>query len=63
MENPETKTVDVEEQDLPCFCPPAKENLFFMHPRVYLPLEEEGKARCPYCSTLYVLKNIPREMH
>ena len=25
------------------------------HPRVFLPLAESGKARCPYCGTEFVL--------
>jgi len=29
--------------------------LWDSHPRVYLPLEEDGAARCPYCSALYIL--------
>jgi uncharacterized Zn-finger protein len=26
------------------------------HPRVYLPIEETGNIRCPYCSAEYILK-------
>jgi len=26
------------------------------HPRVFLPVEETGEARCPYCGAMYVLK-------
>ncbi|MEA1890814.1 MAG: zinc-finger domain-containing protein, partial [Pseudomonadota bacterium] len=27
------------------------------HPRVFLTLDEEGKAVCPYCSTVYILQD------
>ncbi|MBT5389152.1 MAG: zinc-finger domain-containing protein [Alphaproteobacteria bacterium] len=26
------------------------------HPRVYLPMGEEGSVECPYCSQVFVLK-------
>jgi len=29
--------------------------LWAAHPRVYLPIEETGRAICPYCSVEYVL--------
>jgi uncharacterized Zn-finger protein len=29
--------------------------LWCSHPRVFLPLEETGKARCPYCGAEFVL--------
>jgi len=27
------------------------------HPRVYLPIEETGEAKCPYCGAAYFLKD------
>jgi uncharacterized Zn-finger protein len=27
------------------------------HPKVYLPIEQTGWAKCPYCSAEFVLKN------
>jgi uncharacterized Zn-finger protein len=30
--------------------------LWNSHPRVYLPIEQTGTARCPYCSAEFVLK-------
>jgi uncharacterized Zn-finger protein len=31
---------------------------------VYLPVEETGEARCPYCSTLYrLVGHSPRSGH
>lgn len=50
------RTYEVTEADLPVYCPMAGTTLWNSHPRVYLPLEEKGEARCPYCSALYRLK-------
>jgi uncharacterized Zn-finger protein len=29
--------------------------LWNSHPRVYLPIEATGEAKCPYCGAAYVL--------
>lgn len=50
------KRVEVSGRDLPLYCPQPGGALWSSHPRVYLPVAEQGEARCPYCSTLYVLK-------
>ena len=42
--------------DLPLSCPMPAMTLWNSHPRVYLPIEQTGKARCPYCSAEFVLK-------
>ena len=47
---------EVTVADLPVHCPMPGMSLWNSHPRVYLPLEEAGEARCPYCGALYVLK-------
>lgn len=47
---------EVTRADLPVHCPLPGMSLWNSHPRVYLPLEETGEARCPYCGALYVLK-------
>jgi uncharacterized Zn-finger protein len=47
---------EVTAADLPVHCPLPGMSLWNSHPRVYLPLEEAGEARCPYCGALYVLK-------
>jgi len=49
------KFVEVAEGDLPLHCPLPSQKLWNTHPRVYLPVEMTGEARCPYCSTLYKL--------
>jgi uncharacterized Zn-finger protein len=51
--------VEVGEGDLPLHCPLPSQKLWNTHPRVYLPIENTGEARCPYCSTLYKLAGGP----
>lgn len=31
--------------------------LWNSHPKVFLPIEQEGEAKCPYCGATYYLKN------
>lgn len=47
---------EVTRADLPVHCPLPGMSLWNSHPRVFLPLEETGEARCPYCGAVYVLK-------
>jgi len=47
---------EVSRADLPLHCPMPGTPLWSSHPRVYLPIEETGYARCPYCGTEYFLK-------
>ena len=44
--------------DLPLSCPPQDKRVWDAHPRVYLPLNDEGVAVCPYCGTTYLLTKI-----
>ncbi len=46
---------EVRRADLPLACPMPSMALWNSHPRVYLPIEEEGPCKCPYCGALYVL--------
>lgn len=41
--------------DLPLSCPMPGMYLWNSHPRVYLPIEETGEAKCPYCGAEYYL--------
>lgn len=41
--------------DLPLSCPTPAMQLWNSHPRVYLPIEQDGEARCPYCGTVFRL--------
>jgi len=47
---------DVTVEDLPLCCPMPQMYLWNSHPRVYLPIEESGWAKCPYCSAEYTLR-------
>jgi uncharacterized Zn-finger protein len=47
---------EISRKDLPVHCPMPGTTLWNSHPRVYLPLEEKGEARCPYCGAVYRLK-------
>ncbi len=48
---------EVTADDLPLHCPMPGQSLWDAHPRVFLPIEQKGEALCPYCGTLYKLKN------
>ncbi len=48
--------VELDGNDLPAFCPNPKMPLWSSHPRVFLALDAHGKAACPYCGTIYALK-------
>ncbi|MEI7785925.1 MAG: zinc-finger domain-containing protein, partial [Betaproteobacteria bacterium] len=39
------------------FCPNPSMALWSGHPRVYLNVAETGSVRCPYCGTVYRLKD------
>lgn len=48
---------EVTKSDLPLHCPMPDTTLWNSHPRVFLPVEETGEAKCPYCGAVYVLKD------
>jgi uncharacterized Zn-finger protein len=47
---------EVEQSDLPLSCPMPEMTLWNSHPRVYLPIEQTGSAKCPYCGAEYTLR-------
>ncbi|HVN43212.1 MAG TPA: zinc-finger domain-containing protein [Steroidobacteraceae bacterium] len=47
---------EVTREELPLSCPTAGMLLWNSHPKVYLPIEQTGWAKCPYCSAEYTLK-------
>ena len=49
--------VEVSRDDLPLHCPMEGMSLWNSHPKVYIAIEKEGHALCPYCGTYYVLKD------
>ena len=46
----------VRRRDLPLSCPMPGMYLWNSHPKVYLPVQETGEAKCPYCGALYYLE-------
>ncbi len=46
---------EVTRADLPLHCPMPGMSLWNSHPRVFLPIEEEGESMCPYCGAYFVL--------
>lgn len=54
---PNAKTaVEVKLSDLPVHCPMEGSSLWNSHPRVYIPVQENGgEARCPYCGAMFKL--------
>lgn len=48
----------ISRADLPLSCPMPAMSLWNSHPKVYLPIEEQGgKAKCPYCGAEYELES------
>jgi uncharacterized Zn-finger protein len=52
-----SRKYEVTRADLPLHCPMPGMSLWNSHPRVYIPVEEAGKAICPYCGAEYILKD------
>ncbi|MBF0264841.1 MAG: zinc-finger domain-containing protein [Gammaproteobacteria bacterium] len=49
---------EVTNRDLPLHCPVKGTTTWDSHPRVYIPIKENGgHAKCPYCGTEYSLKD------
>jgi len=51
-----SKSYEVEASDLPLSCPMPDMTLWNSHPRVYLPIEQTGSAKCPYCGAEFTLR-------
>ncbi len=48
--------------DLPLVCPMPNTSLWNGHPRIALPIHISGREHCPYCGTLYILRDpVPGE--
>lgn len=48
----------VEADQLPLHCPMPGTSQWDSHPKVYLPIKENGGfAKCPYCGAEYTLKD------
>ena len=42
---------------MPLSCPMPGMYLWNSHPKVFLPIEETGEAKCPYCGAEYFLED------
>lgn len=51
------QTIKVSSKDLPLSCPRPGDEVWNMHPRVFLPLKENPDeiVVCPYCGASYQL--------
>ena len=47
--------IEVRRSELPLSCPRPGQEVWNMHPRVFLPIEKTGEATCPYCGARYRL--------
>jgi len=52
-----TEVIQVSRGELPLCCPRPGDEVWNMHPCVYLPIEKTGEAVCPYCGVKYALKD------
>jgi uncharacterized Zn-finger protein len=57
MTKPVNISVKLQAQDLPLACPLPNMAVWNMHPKVYLALDEDHQATCPYCETTYYLQD------
>jgi uncharacterized Zn-finger protein len=46
-------TYSVRSNDMPLSCPMPGMYLWNSHPKVFLPIEVTGEAKCPYCGAQY----------
>lgn len=51
------RSYEITRQQLPLHCPMPEMSLWNSHPRVFLPIETTGTAKCPYCGTEFTLKD------
>ena len=55
MSQQKQEKVEVTYADTPLTCPMPGEETWCAHPKVMLPIEKTGEAKCPYCGKEYVL--------
>lgn len=49
---------EVTRRDLPLSCPTPAMTLWDSHPKIYLPIVEDGgESTCPYCGAHYILRD------
>lgn len=56
------RPIEIDEHDLPLYCPHSSTPLWNYHPRVFLDISDTHSAKCPYCGNEYRLKCV-QESH
>ncbi|MEM7027748.1 MAG: zinc-finger domain-containing protein [Pseudomonadota bacterium] len=47
----------IQPDQLPLHCPLPEMSLWNQHPRVFLPIEDSGSEKCPYCGCEFILED------
>lgn len=47
----------IKQDQLPLHCPLPEMSLWNQHPRVFLPIENSGREKCPYCGCEFILED------
>ena len=55
--------IEITDDDLPLHCPTPQTPVWCYHPRVFLPVNQGGEVKCPYCSTVYVYRGKASTRH
>jgi uncharacterized Zn-finger protein len=66
MSNPtelSQRDIEITARDLPLHCPMPSMKLWNSHPRVFIDVTTEGRAKCPYCGTNYTLSGPLKPGH
>jgi len=45
------------------YCPNPKQALWSNHPKVFIDVAAKGQGKCPYCGTVYKLKEGEKVGH
>lgn len=45
------------------YCPNPKQELWSNHPKVFIDVAAKGQGKCPYCGTVYKLKEGEKVGH
>ncbi len=54
--SPKDTVILVSKDDLPLSCPRPQDQIWNMHPRVFLAVEKGDEVTCPYCGARYQLQ-------
>lgn len=54
--NSQLQPIVITSGDLPLYCRGPKHETWNGHPRVFLPITDNGSVSCPYCGSIYRLE-------